>query len=327
MRGREEEKTRKLQRVKSQCFALMEGDLNALPSLLWNLRSHSGFKRSGILRARFPALLWLREYEKVHGKLGNGYPGSAMGEMDEDLIEAIAYGCGVNQDLYLARELYVDAWDRYKWGPCASHFVWGLINIGFTSADRTPEEVAMGKYDEELIRLLEKEEDAWLEDHGCPGEDVNIPWVSWWCPPADLNARVQRFQGMGENRDNLQDDYWSVKSFAYECGLYAQDAYRDMIGEFWCGDSVSVKLRIDAGGLDMVGKERAVELAARHFADDGSVLEAIDRRWPRAIETYRDGRGRDIEDRVRGELLFGAWRRFVNMDVVGKELRGFLEHR
>ena len=310
----------KKQRVEEQCRALIKGDRNVLPGLVYNLNRHSGFDKPSIQCVRFALLLWIREYERSVDRLGDGYPGYTAGWLEEGLIDAIAYGWGTEQDLFMAKDLYALAWNTYRHVFGGENFVRGLINIGFTVCDPLPEEVAQDKYDEELMSVLDR---MWGDSSNLR-TDVNVPWVNWWGAPDDVADRVQRFLHPEEVHGESDEDYWSLNSFVYECELYLDPARRDIVGDFWCGNADGVKERLSSGSLDVIGPHYAAELCVRHFADDVSVMRELEKRWPGAIASYRDRRGRSIADRMRSELIFGAWRRFFGKDELGQGVKEIL---
>ena len=88
--------------------------------------------------------------------------------LDHEIALAIARGDGVPRDLKLAKELFVKQWRDWQDNErCRSLAIWGLVYIGYL-----PSYAVQEGLDEKLIEELSEEEDYWLGDDGCPGENV-----------------------------------------------------------------------------------------------------------------------------------------------------------
>ena len=263
---------------------------------------------------------------------------------------SLAFGHGTLQDLPLAAKLLVDGYSKSK-SECS--FPFQLIRIGVTSNQ------VVGKLSNEKLDAIDHEEDSWIEDDGCPGEEFPLFWQKN-LPQAD-EGRMRRFlNDNGEVNEYLKsvgglENFLNWDSFLQELRVYASDqafhffpeswvdaitnddvsvimkavanpafGNKGLVSLFWCGASHSIAELVRLGRIGL-SPEKILELAARNLPDGIEVLKAIERKWPGLIRGYRDARGQSLLQKMDRELVFGAWRWFLGDDAMKTKSRLWIE--
>ena len=334
------------------CGSIRSGDVDLLLDMSFILHLDLEFDRRKMDAFRLPLLLLTRELWRRKGlrKRRSNVGSDGWLEFCSEISMRVAFGDGTQQDLPLAAKLLVDGYSKSKSHCC---FPFHLIRIGVT-ADQV-----VGKLSEEKLRALYDEEDQWIEDDGCPGEEFPSFWQKNLLQ-ADEGRKLRFLNDNGEideylksvggegvflNWDSLLQEfrvYASDQKFHYFPESWVEAIAKDdvpaimkavgspafgnkgLVSLFWCGASHSIAELVRLGRMGLA-PEKILELATRNLPDGIEVLKAIERKWPGLIRGYRDARGQSLLQKMDRELVFGAWRWFLGDEAMKTKSRLLIE--
>lgn len=334
------------------CGNIRSEDVDRLIELSFFLHFYLEFDEGKMYASRLPLLLLSRELWRRKGvsERWGSIGGDGWLEFCSAISMSLAFGHGTLQDLPLAAKLLVDGYSKSK-SECS--FPFQLIRIGVTSYQ------VVGKLSNEKLDAIDHEEDSWIEDDGCPGEEFPLFWQKN-LPEAD-EGRMRRFlNDNGEVNEYLKsvgglENFLNWDSFLQELRVYASDqtfhffpeswvdaitnddvsvimkavgnpafGNKGLVSLFWCRASHSIAELVRLGRIGL-SPEKILELAARNLPDGIEVLKAIERKWPGLIRGYRDARGQSLLQKMDRELVFGAWRWFLGDDAMKTKSRLLIE--
>ena len=334
------------------CGSIRSSDVDLLLDMSFLLHLDLEFDERKMDAFRLPLLLLTRELWRRKGlrKRRSNVGNDGWLEFCSEISMRVAFGDGTQQDLPLAAKLLVDGYSKSKSHCC---FPFHLIRIGVT-ADQI-----VGKLSNEKLDAIDREEDSWIEDDGCPGEEFPLFWQKN-LPQAD-EGRMRRFlNDNGEINEYLKsvgglENFLNWDSFLQELRVYASDqafhffpeswveaitdddvsvimkavgnpafGNKGLVSLFWCGASHSIAELVRLGRIGLA-PEKILELATRNLPDGIDVLKAIERKWPGLIRGYRDARGQSLLQKMDRELVFGAWRWFLGDDAMRTKSRLWIE--